>query len=244
MDELYAFINEKHDEQYNLLKVAIAHHRFTWIHPFDNGNGRVVRLLTYAMLSQQGFFIGVAKLINPTAVFCLDRNKYYSSLSEADKGTKDGILNWCEYMIGGLHIELTKISYFVNNDFLSKNIISPALLYSLRQGNINNKEFKILGTIAITGIVSAVDIGDVITMVTGNKLKSALSRIIRNLIDKKLIQPTHEGGRKYVINIANNPLLRAGLMRSLFANGFISLEQAKQIKKDRGIKLPRSVNNK
>ena len=47
MEELVAFINRRDPPKYDLMKVAIAHHRFGWIHPFSNGNGRVVRLLTY-----------------------------------------------------------------------------------------------------------------------------------------------------------------------------------------------------
>ena len=50
MDELVDFINNEDDKKYDLIKIAIAHHRFVWIHPFGNGNGRVVRLLTYALL--------------------------------------------------------------------------------------------------------------------------------------------------------------------------------------------------
>lgn len=37
MDELIAFINRDDPSKYDLLKTAIAHHRFTWIHPFGNG---------------------------------------------------------------------------------------------------------------------------------------------------------------------------------------------------------------
>lgn len=33
-----------------ILAVAAAHHRLLWIHPFLDGNGRVVRLMSYAML--------------------------------------------------------------------------------------------------------------------------------------------------------------------------------------------------
>ena len=33
-----------------VLQAAAAHHRFVWIHPFADGNGRVVRLISYAML--------------------------------------------------------------------------------------------------------------------------------------------------------------------------------------------------
>ena len=50
MQELIDFVNKEDTPKYDLLKIAIAHHRFVWIHPFENGNGRVVRLFTYALL--------------------------------------------------------------------------------------------------------------------------------------------------------------------------------------------------
>src|SRR5699024_10336113 len=55
IDELLKFINSMDPPKYDLLKTALAHHRFVWIHPFSNGNGRVVRLLTYALLIKFGF---------------------------------------------------------------------------------------------------------------------------------------------------------------------------------------------
>ncbi|MBK9184423.1 MAG: Fic family protein [Ignavibacteria bacterium] len=51
------------------MRIAIAHHRCAAIHPFRNGNGRVVRLLTYAMLIRDGYRIDQGRIINPTAVF-------------------------------------------------------------------------------------------------------------------------------------------------------------------------------
>ncbi|MET0779510.1 MAG: Fic family protein, partial [Candidatus Saccharimonadales bacterium] len=50
MNELVLFANQHHPKQNYLLAAAVFHHRFTWVHPFNNGNGRVVRLLTYSML--------------------------------------------------------------------------------------------------------------------------------------------------------------------------------------------------
>ncbi|MEZ6031011.1 MAG: Fic family protein [Hyphomonadaceae bacterium] len=35
-----------------ILAAAAAHHRLVWIHPFADGNGRVVRLMSYAMLRE------------------------------------------------------------------------------------------------------------------------------------------------------------------------------------------------
>lgn len=49
MAELVAFINEPHPPKYDLMKVALAHHRFAWVHPFGNGNGRVAGDLEAAL---------------------------------------------------------------------------------------------------------------------------------------------------------------------------------------------------
>jgi Fic family protein len=64
MEELFDFIDHDDPPQFDLLKTAIVHHRFAWIHPFDNGNGRTVRLLTYAMLVKQGFKVRLGRIIN------------------------------------------------------------------------------------------------------------------------------------------------------------------------------------
>ena len=55
MAGLVQFVNQADPAKYDLIKVALAHHRFAWIHPFGNGNGRVVRLLTYTLLIKYGF---------------------------------------------------------------------------------------------------------------------------------------------------------------------------------------------
>ena len=70
MDELIDFVSREDDPRYDLIKIALAHHRFVWIHPFTNGNGRTVRLFTYALLMKYGFRVETAqRILNPTAVF-------------------------------------------------------------------------------------------------------------------------------------------------------------------------------
>ncbi|MRW94449.1 Fic family protein [Duganella sp. FT80W] len=89
MQELVDFVNRTDAPKYDLIKVAQAHHRFSWIHPFNNGNGRVVRLLTYAMLIKYGYNVkDGGRVLNPTAVFCNDREKYCDMLAHADQGSE------------------------------------------------------------------------------------------------------------------------------------------------------------
>jgi Fic family protein len=110
MSELVAFINRADPPKYDLIKVALAHHRFAWIHPFGNGNGRVVRLLTYALLVKYGFNVKTGgRVLNPTAVFCNNRDRYYTMLGQADAGTHDGREAWCIYVLDGMLDELRKV---------------------------------------------------------------------------------------------------------------------------------------
>ena len=61
-----------------IIKSAIFHHRFVWIHPFFDGNGRTVRLLFNLLLMKEGF--------PPAIILRNDRKKYYDSLNSANNG--------------------------------------------------------------------------------------------------------------------------------------------------------------
>jgi Fic family protein len=49
-----AYNPEHHSKVRQIVAVAASHHRFAWIHPFYDGNGRVVRLMAHAMLTRLG----------------------------------------------------------------------------------------------------------------------------------------------------------------------------------------------
>lgn len=219
MNELVAFINQEASPKFDLLKAAIAHHRFVWIHPFANGNGRTVRLFTYAMLVKTGFAVNVGRIINPTAVFCSNRNDYYNHLSGADSGTEKGILTWCEYVLGGLKIEIEKIDKLLNYPYLQKEILLPAINYSLDRKYITDVEAKILKKAADKQVFQALDLKDIFQ----GKAGSEISRQIKRLIDKKMIMQENEGSRKYLLRFDNSFLLR-GIMKALDEKGFLPIK--------------------
>lgn len=216
MDELLGFINREDSPKYDLLKAAIAHHRFVWIHPFGNGNGRTVRLFTYAMLVKTGFNVNVGRIINPTAVFCSNRNDYYENLSKADLGTTEGILQWCEYVLKGLKEEIEKIDKLSDYNYLKKEILLPTITHSLERQYITDVEAKILKRVIEHQVIQASDVKDIFQ----GKVSAEISRQIKRLIDKKMLIPEAEGGRKYVIRFDNNFLLR-GIIKTLDSKGFL-----------------------
>ena len=101
MEELFNFVEEEKNISNKMMKNAVAHHRYVVIHPFDNGNGRTARIFTYACLLRDGYSL-VEKVINPTAVFCSNRNTYYDMLAIADRNTEDGLEIWCDYVLSGV----------------------------------------------------------------------------------------------------------------------------------------------
>jgi Fic family protein len=216
MFELLDFIEKKDSPKYDLLKAAIAHHRFVWIHPFGNGNGRTVRLFTYAMLVKTGFNVNVGRIINPTAVFCSNRNDYYDNLSKADLGTEEGILSWCEYVLKGLKNEIEKIDKLSDYDYLKKEILLPSLIHSLEREYITDVESKILKKVIELQLIQASDLKKIFS----GKVSSEISRQIKKLIHKKMLVPEKEGARKYIIRFDNNFLLR-GVIKVLDEKGFL-----------------------
>jgi Fic family protein len=216
MTELLDFIDREDSPKYDLLKAAIAHHRFVWIHPFGNGNGRTVRLFTYAMLVKTGFNVNVGRIINPTAVFCSNRSDYYDNLSKADLGTDEGILSWCEYVLKGLKEEIEKIDKLSDYDYLKKEILLPSLIHSLEREYITDIESKILKKVIELQVIQASDLKKIFA----GKVSAEISRQIKKLIDKKMLVPEKEGGRKYIIRFDNNFLLR-GVIKILDEKGFL-----------------------
>lgn len=76
MEELLEWVNTS--ELPTLIIAAIFHHRFVFIHPFFDGNGRTVRLAMNLLLMKDGF--------PPAIILINDQKKYYEALNLANKG--------------------------------------------------------------------------------------------------------------------------------------------------------------
>jgi Fic family protein len=218
MQELVSFINRADAPKYDLIKVALAHHRFGWVHPFGNGNGRVVRLLTYALLIKYGFNVKTGgRVLNPTAVFCSDRDKYYAMLSCADGGTPANLEQWCVYVLDGILMELKKVDQLTHYNYLTAKILLPALNYSRSRGWITAQEEAVLLAAVKVGVAKAADLSPAMPGLSVTQRTYQ----IKKLVERKMLQPVQPNARQYTIGFDSNYLIR-GVIHALSQEGFIS----------------------
>lgn len=84
-----------------LLAIPIFIHDFLCIHPFNDGNGRMSRLLTTLLLYRSGFF--VSKYISLEAKINKHKDLYYEALQESQYGWHEGkedFMPFVKYLLG------------------------------------------------------------------------------------------------------------------------------------------------
>src|SRR5438876_5196308 len=82
---------------------ALFHHGLTAIHPFDDGNGRMARLLMNLILMQHGY--------PPAVIRISERDRYLLVLREADQGNLDGIIEFiAEHVVASLDVYLRAVA--------------------------------------------------------------------------------------------------------------------------------------
>lgn len=126
-----AFHPNKYSGDRKVIAVMCAHHRLGWIHPFADGNGRVMRLFTDAALKAIGMESG--------GVWCLSRGlartstQYKSVLAQADvtrQGDYDGrgvlsektLVEFCEFMLDAANDQVNYMSELLTLEQMHKRI--------------------------------------------------------------------------------------------------------------------------
>ena len=119
-----------------LVAMACAHQRLGWIHPFVDGNGRVMRLHTHTLLSSLGYTNG---LWSPLRGFARGQERYYALLADADsarRGDLDGrgnlseqaLIAWADYVLDICLDQVQFMSSMLDFDLI-KDRIEAALVF-------------------------------------------------------------------------------------------------------------------
>ncbi|MPM22232.1 hypothetical protein SDC9_68683 [bioreactor metagenome] len=101
MDALMKWYNKeiKKNAKHPVLLASEFHYRFIRIHPFDDGNGRIARLIMNFILMQFGY--------PPVIIPVENKEKYFSALHQADAGDLEFFFEFiCRQVIHSLNIEI------------------------------------------------------------------------------------------------------------------------------------------
>lgn len=96
LNEVFDWINTN-EEIHPLIRAAVLHHQFAYIHPFFDGNGRLARILTSYFLILKNY--DVVKFFILDDYYDIDRDEYSNMLHSADGGDET---RWMEYFLGGI----------------------------------------------------------------------------------------------------------------------------------------------
>ena len=127
-----------------LLALAAAHQRLGWVHPFVDGNGRVMRLHTHAMLAALGYTGG---LWSPLRGFARSTDRYCALLAAADEprgSDLDGrgnlgqqaLVDWIGYVLSVCQDQVAFMAALLNLGDMERRI-AACLVYeehTLRSG--------------------------------------------------------------------------------------------------------------
>ena len=136
-DELIAFVNSNPLGLNNIELATVFHHKFVWIHPFFDGNGRTVRLAMNLMLMSEGF--------PPAIILKNDRKKYYEALNQANKGNYHKLmLLMCQASERTLNIYLSALPD-TDEDYqsITNIVMDPSIPYGQEYVSLLARQGKI-----------------------------------------------------------------------------------------------------
>jgi Fic family protein len=137
MKELVIYTNDNPDKVNQVELISRFHHRFVWIHPFFDGNGRTARLLMNLLFLKFGY--------PPAIILKNNRKQYYRSLNQAKQGDyKEFVLLIAQALERSLDLYLESCGALGGNEYVPLSVLAKKYPYSqeylsllARQGKID-----------------------------------------------------------------------------------------------------------
>ena len=194
MDDVYGRL---HGVDAVIYTIAAAHHRMAWTHPFEDGNGRAVRLQTHCAL-----FPLSGGLWSVNRGLARQRERYYEMLDSADsarQGDLDGrgnlsqkmLWEWCRYFVELCEDQVNFMGTMLDLPKLKDRLRAYVVVKGVTEGLTEYRKEAILPlqTVAVSGAMSR---GDFIRM-TGLEERTGRKVVSRFLADGLLKSDGHRG---------------------------------------------------
>ena len=159
MDDVYGRL---HGVDAVIYTIAAAHHRMAWTHPFEDGNGRAVRLQTHCAL-----FPLSGGLWSVNRGLARQRERYYEMLDSADsarQGDLDGrgnlsqkmLWEWCRYFVELCEDQVNFMGTMLDLPKLKDRLRAYVVVKGVTEGLTEYRKEAILPlqTVAVSGAMS------------------------------------------------------------------------------------------
>ena len=175
-----------------IIRSAIAHLYFETIHPFEDGNGRIGRVIAEKALAQ-----GLKRPILMSLSTAIEAKKknYYQALQEGQSGNK--INNWIQYF-GDMILE-AQADFIQSIHFLLKK----TAFLDAQKSKLNESQLKVIyrmlneGEEAFLGGMNARKYQSI-----SHVSKATATRHLQDLVDKKILVATGNGRNvNYQVNL-------------------------------------------
>ena len=190
---------------WQIIKALVAHLYFAWIHPYGDGNGRMARLIEFAILLRAGVPDIAAHLL--TSFYNWTVTRYYKELQDSHGEYQDSAYpsegsckEFIEYALGGYRDELDKqLSYIhilqikvIWHDFIHASFPkNPTAAQQRRKRlalDLTDQRFEQPVKVSEMREISAA-----VALAYANKIDRTLHRDVNKLVDMKLLKSVSEG---------------------------------------------------
>lgn len=180
LEDLLEFSTTKKEKIDSLILAGIFHKQFVLVHPFMDGNGRTVRLLTTSLLATLG--IDIFHLFSFERYYNANVTKYFTMVGERGSYYDLNIdfTPWLEYFTDGVLDELLRVK-----DVLEKSVESPA------------SGMKDHHRVVLEYLKDYPSINDTIYATLVDRAKPTRALDFRYLLDQKLIERHGKGRATY-----------------------------------------------
>lgn len=183
-----------------IASVAAVHHRFCWIHPFYDGNGRVVRLLSHYMLRKYDVGSSLWSVSRGLARSVEEYKKYMEMADYVRQGDRDGrgglsekyLVQFMEYFLETCIDQVDFMKSLLQPDNLLSNIENYTR-QEIDKGNLMEGSFNILREAFYNNSVPRGKAPEL----TGYKERQA-RQVLKTLEAKGLIIPSSKNQRNDV----------------------------------------------
>ena len=180
-----------------VVALAASHHRLLWIHPFLDGNGRVARLMTNALLIKAG--LDADGLWTPSRGLARQQKQYYQYLAAADEKRKNdydgrgnlseqGLGEFCKFFLDTCIDQAQYMSQQLEMDSLDKRIDSYIALMASEQ-KVRPEASRILKEVLVRGEIPR---GET-ERISGLKERTARDMLAQLLKDKLITSDSPKG---------------------------------------------------